>query len=359
MPIPIPIIIVNWKGLSDTLECMSSVLQLEGLDFHIHLVDNGSEDGSAEALTQAFGGHPKVTLHLFDENLGFTGANNRIMEELLKAHDPNDLPWIVLLNNDTTVHPDWLVNLVQCGEETGAGMVSSKMVIYAEPELMDNAGHYMLNTGEILPIGHRKPIGEYTKRCQNLGACAGASLYSAGMLLDIGLFDNHFSTGYEDAELGLRAVVTGYECWYEPSAVVHHKGGQSLNKVRNLNYLISIQSHILYSYFKLMPRFYLWINLPLMVLRYVLIFCFDLAFLRVKYLQMHSRAWWDQLAGQVAERRRKRRLLFRGRKTLTGGQMFRRVEFFWRTDLRRLATYLRDLVARAAPLAIIAFFLGG
>lgn len=344
---PIPIIIINWKGLDDTLECMSSVMQLERLDFHIHLVDNGSEDGSAEALTQAFGGHPKVTLHLFDENLGFTGANNRIMEELLEAHNTDTLPWIVLLNNDTTVHPDWLVNLVQCGEETGAGMVSSKMVIYAEPDLMDNAGHYMLNTGEILPIGHRKPIDEYTKRCQNLGACAGASLYSTDMLRAIGLFDNHFSTGYEDAELGLRAVVTDFECWYEPSAVVYHKGGQSLNKVRNLNYLISIQSHILYTYFKLMPPAYIWLNLPLMVLRYVLIFGFDLVFLRRKYLLMHSRAWLEQLTSHAGERVRKRRSLFRNRQSLSGMAMFKRVEWFWHTDLRRLNSYLRALFSKA------------
>lgn len=338
-----PVIIINWKGIKDTLECMESVLRLKGTAFHIHLVDNGSGDGSAEILKGHFQENPQVTLHLLEQNLGFTGGNNHIMATLLKRYTDKEMPWIVLLNNDTTVEKDWLENLVQAGEETGAGMVSSKMIYFYDRQFMDNAGHYMLNTGEILPIGYMQPVENYPNRFENLGACGGAALYRSAMLRDIGLFDDHFSTGYEDAELGLRAVVCGYTAWYEPTAVVYHKGGQSLKKIRNLQYLVQIQSHILYTYFKLMPATFLWLNMPLLVARYVLIFIFDLLFLRKAYLQMHSIAWWQLLSRNRAAGREKRRNLFKNNKIKGGIEMFSKVEWFWKTDLRRLKDYLAAL----------------
>ena len=336
----IPIIIINWRGLEDTLECMTSALQLEGVSFHIHLIDNGSGDDSARVLQDTYGNDSRVTLHLFEDNTGFTGGNNRVMAWLLEQYDSNEMPWIALLNNDTAIEPNWLQALFDCGEQTGAGMVTSKMIIYDDRTLMDNAGHYMLNTGEILPLGHRQPVGRFESRIENMGACAGAVLYSSAMLRDIGLFDDHFSTGYEDAELGLRAVVCGYSCWYEPRAVVYHKGGQSLNKVRNLRYLVSIQSHILYSYYKLMPGMFLWLNMPLMVLRYIMIFGFDLLFLRRNYLIMHTTAWWEQIIVHGSERTKKRRSLFLNRSIRSGREMFSRIEWFWHTDWRRLKEYI-------------------
>jgi GT2 family glycosyltransferase len=111
---------------------------------------------------------------------------------------------LVLLNNDTVVAEDWLDQLVSFAERTQADLVSSKMVQYYDRQLMDNAGHYLLPTGEILPIGFGKSIDRYGRSFKNRGPCAGAGLYRWDMLRQIGLFDDYFSTGYEDAELGLR-----------------------------------------------------------------------------------------------------------------------------------------------------------
>lgn len=341
MQIPVPIIIINWRGIEDTLECMESVLQQEDIDFHVHLVDNGSEDHSPDVLKEKFSKHEKVSLHLLPDNLGFTGGNNLIMDNLLKQYSDTELPHIILLNNDTTVEKNWLKNLVAAAEETGAGMVSSRMVYYYDRKLMDNAGHYMLNTGEILPVGYFQPPDHYNQRTENMGACGGAVLYNTQMLRDIGLFDDHFSTGYEDAELGLRAVVCQYTCMYEPTAIVYHKGGQSLKKVRNLDYLVNIQSHILYTYFKLMPDKFLLQNMPLLFARYLMIFTFDLLFIRKKYLIMHSKAWWLLLTKNFREGRIKRKILFQNRKIAESKELFQKVEFFWHTDARRLRDYLR------------------
>ena len=164
----IPIIIVNWKGLQDTIECVNSLLLSSHTDFHIFLIDNFSNDGSIETLQNLFGNHPKITLIENSSNLGFTGAHIEILHQLLDQ----DYPYIALLNNDTSVESDWLSNLIRCARETGADMVSSKMIYYFDRTLMDNAGHKILNTGEILPVGHKEPVEKFTKRFENIGPCA-------------------------------------------------------------------------------------------------------------------------------------------------------------------------------------------
>jgi GT2 family glycosyltransferase len=92
-----PIIIVNWKGLHDTIECVNSLLLYSESDFRIYLIDNFSNDGSIEALQNLFGNHPKITLVQNSSNLGFTGAHIEILHQLL---DQN-YPYVALLNNDT------------------------------------------------------------------------------------------------------------------------------------------------------------------------------------------------------------------------------------------------------------------
>jgi len=67
------IIILNWNGLQDTLECLESVYKLDYPNFEVIVVDNGSSDESVAAISTNY---PKVTLIVNKENLGFEGGNN-------------------------------------------------------------------------------------------------------------------------------------------------------------------------------------------------------------------------------------------------------------------------------------------
>jgi len=159
--------------------------------------------------------------------------------------------------------------LVKCAKENCAGMISSRMINYYNRKIMDNAGHLMLNTGEILPIGHGESISLHNSLKENIGACAGACLYNVEMLQDIGYFDEYFDTGYEDAELGLRATLVGYKCLYEPKAIVYHKMGNSIGKIFDYDYVLKVQKNILYTYFKLMPLVNILLSAPLILFRYI------------------------------------------------------------------------------------------
>lgn len=276
----IPIIILNWKGLEDTKECISSLLDQDFKDYKIFLVDNGSGEKEVEELKKLYSKNPKLELIFNKENLGFARGNNRILEKLIDKYE-----YIVLLNNDTQVDRHWLENLVNCAEETKADMISSKMVNYHDRSKMDNAGHIMLNTGEILPLGTREQIGTYCERLENFGACAGACLYSSEMLKKIGLFDEFFITGYEDAELGVRAVLAGYKSIFEPKAVVYHKGSVSINKMRDLKYTVKLQTNIYYTLFKLLPISLLILSLPLNIIRVIIMIIIGLITFRKNLYQ--------------------------------------------------------------------------
>lgn len=280
----IPIIIINWNGFSDTLECIDSVLKLGKTDFHIHLIDNGSDSSEGLRLSELYAEHEKVTVHCYKKNLQFTGAHLKIWNEVLSKD--NSIDYIALLNNDTVVDPLWLDALMTIANEKQCAIVASKMIQYDDRTLMDNAGHKMLNTGEILPIGHGKNVSQYKEPFLNVGACAGAALYQTSMLRRIGFFDDHFTTGYEDAELGLRATVSGYASWYCPGAIVYHKGGQSIKKIFNMQYSTSIFSHILYSYFKNLKTSDLLLNLPSLIFKYSCMIMIDLLLFRVDYLMV-------------------------------------------------------------------------
>ncbi len=336
---PTPIIILNWNGIKDTLECLESVLNMTYTNFIVYLVDNASEDGSQEILIKQYSDHPKIKLIFNKENLGFTRGNNLILRQILQQ--PNLPEYVTLLNNDTAVEEDWLENILKSATNNQAAIVASKMIDYYERDKMDNAGHLMLNTGEILPIGHGLSTVDYNKGFENLGACAGAGLYSLEMLRNIGIFDQHFTTGYEDAELGYRASVAGYKCWYEPTAKVYHKMGQSIKKIFNYEYSLSIQKHILYSYFKLTPLSVIVLSLPFILVKYTAMLLTYLIFWRLKFFKITCQAIKETIVDDfLIIKKERQKFLNKRNKKATSLQILRKQTFFLWFDLLRFYKYI-------------------
>lgn len=279
----IAVIVLNWNGLDDTIECVESLLCQTWGPLHIYIVDNGSGNNEADILETKFGSIETISVISIGQNLGFTAAHNKVFREYIFT---SGYKFVALLNNDAVADKDWIKSMVSCAERNHCGFVASKMVNYFNREIIDNAGHFMLNTGEILPYGYDEPISSCTDSRIVLGPCGGACLYSAEVLRMLNGFDDFFETGYEDAELGLRALRNGACTFYEPAAVVFHKVGQSINKVRDYNYLLRIQRNIHYTYFKLMPAGTIFIQLPVILTRNLAIVLMDLLFFRFRFLKM-------------------------------------------------------------------------
>ena len=287
----IPIIVLNWNGLDDTLACMQSLKQQTYTNYKVYLADNGSQASDVASLKANFSDDPQISLHFNDSNLGFTKAHNLLFEQILKSNPP----YIITLNNDTVQEPDWLEELLDFAQQHEADMVSSKMVNFFDRSKMDNAGHRMLNTAEIIPLASGAPITDWDTSFQNVGPCAGAALYSSAMMKEIGLFDEFFETGYEDAEYGLRACILGYKSYFAPKAIVYHKVSASINKVINYEYKLRVQENILYTYYKLMPRTLRWLNFPSFLFKYSAIFVIDIVLRRKLFYRVMKDAWTNTL----------------------------------------------------------------
>ncbi len=334
----IPIIILNWNGIADTLECLNSVFEQTYQEYQVYLLDNGSNAEDVRILKSEYENHPKVSLILEPENHGFTRGNNLVLNTYILTKTAYQ--YVVLLNNDTVVPEDWLENLLLSLDTHKADMIACKMINYYDRKRMDNAGHKMLNTAEVIPVGYAESVAEWNKVEENMGACAGAALYSVEMLRTIGVFDEYFDTGYEDAELGVRANVLGYKSIFEPSALVYHKESQSVNKIINYEYLLKIQLNIFYTYFKLMPIGFLLLNLPFLVFKYLTVLIIDVVFIRPRFLKIMLDALSKTMFKERETILAARRVFQQKHQTISSLKIQKKLEFFLWFDIKRFVKYV-------------------
>jgi len=210
------VIVPNWNGIRFVGMCLDSLAQSQFDDCEVIVVDNGSTDGSREMILEKY---PWVRLIALPENLGFARACN----EGIKA---SRAEYIVLLNNDIEVTPDWLRELYDGMERhPECGMGTSKMMFLHDREAFYNTGDlfHVWSAGGGRGQGE-KDVGQYEREEYVFGACAGAGIYRRGLFQTIGLFDEDFFIFAEDVDLNLRSQCRGYKAVYLPKAKVYHIG---------------------------------------------------------------------------------------------------------------------------------------
>lgn len=256
------IIIPNYNGIEYLENCLISLQKCEPFDFHIIVVDNGSTDGCVELLKEKF---PKVETVLLSDNTGFAPAVNRGLERV-------KTPYALLLNNDVTVEADFVKRMeLAMDEHDSCFSVSAKMLMMQKPELLDGAGDLYCALGWAFALGKGKSAAEhYTKPAKIFSSCGGAVIYRMDILHKIGFFDeNHFAY-LEDVDLGWRARIHGYENRYEPSAIVYH-AGSAFSGSRYNDFKINLSSrNSIYLILKNMPLLQILINLPFLILGFLI-----------------------------------------------------------------------------------------
>jgi len=252
------VIIPNYNGKEYLRQCLQSLSMCRPSDFHILVVDNGSTDGSAELLKEEF---PQVESIFLSENTGFAPAVNRGLER-------TKTPYGLLLNNDTTVEPDFVQKMEEAMEtHKDAFSVSAKMLMMQDKTLLDGAGDLYCALGWAFALGKGKKADEnYTKPARIFSSCGGAVIYRMELFEEVGVFDeNHFSY-LEDVDVGYRARIAGYSNWYEPAAVVYHAGsGFSGSRYNEFKVNLSSRNSI-YLVLKNMPFLQIIINFPFLLL---------------------------------------------------------------------------------------------
>ena len=234
----VSVLILNWNGGQVVRECLRSVRAQDYRLIEVFVIDNGSTDGSLASLESEAG----IRLIKNGRNLGFAAAYNHVLP-LTQGE------FILLLNNDAALMPDYVRLLVSDMEEDPRrGSASGKLLRQATPngvQRIDSAGHtvyrnlWSVNRAEDEPD---QPL--YNQPMEVFGVCAAAALYRRTMLDDVAvdgeIFDASFFAYLEDNDLDWRGRLRGWKSWYDPRAVaIHRRGGTGAW------YTTAIQRHIL------------------------------------------------------------------------------------------------------------------
>lgn len=272
----IAVIVLNWNGVEDTIECVESILKQSYKAYKLFIIDNNSDNNEYNNLKNKYQERAGVIKN--STNLGFTLAHNEIFQNII---DLKIFDYVALLNNDAVADSNWLEQLIDVMQkDPDVGIVTGKLIKYNNREEIDNVGLDLLWTGEVAPTGEFEACSKYSNMRQVTSGSGAGCLYSTKMLEEIGLFDTYFKTGYEDSELGLRANLAGYKAIYTPNSIAYHKGSKSVNKVRTNTMSYKLYLNIYYSYLKLMPIKLILVMIPIWLVRAMAVILISAIFLK-------------------------------------------------------------------------------
>ena len=223
------VVIVNYNGADDTLECLDSLNKIDYHDYEIILVDNASSDASS-VLNEVHKNFSAVKILAMPRNLGFAGGNNAGIKTALD----DGARYVILLNNDTIVAHDFLSQMIKTAEsDENIGIIGAKIYYFAEKNRV------WYNGGTFNWIGGGRHIQDGTvdenlddgeiKNTEYVTGCA--LLIKREVVEKIGLLCEDFFMYYEDIEWSLRARKAGYKTVIAPAAHIWHKVSRSASKM--------------------------------------------------------------------------------------------------------------------------------
>lgn len=208
--IDVSVIIVSYNTAELIGDCIESVLASQGVSMEVFVVDNASQDGSADVVRGRF---PGVRLMVNEANLGFGAANNLALRECAGRY-------IVLLNPDTKVEPESFLKMI-------AFMDGHPNVGLAGPMVLNPDGTRQDSVSTRYP-GHRHGVADLGKLPGEIACVLGAChIVRADLLRSLGGFDEDFFLYGEDQDLCLRIRRSGLEIGFIDGAVIMHYGGHS------------------------------------------------------------------------------------------------------------------------------------
>jgi len=262
----VAIIVLNWNGWRDTIECLESLQRLTYPNYQIIVLDNGSTDDSVEKIKAWARGEIPVKSKFFEydhatkpvrwveygedisklgkisatesslhempcnrrltvinvgRNLGFAGGNNIGIKYALAM----SFEYIFILNNDAVVEENALTEMIKFAlQNSKIGMVAPAVFNYLRPNIVDRLGIVVSKAG----LGYDRKNGENGPLLCPSGC---AALYSRSMFLALAcndeFFDEDFFAYCEDMDIGIRARLQGFRAVLAEQAIVFHKGGAS------------------------------------------------------------------------------------------------------------------------------------
>ena len=222
----VSIIIVNFNGKRFLKECLSTVLGLKYPKFEVIFVDNASTDKSFDFVRSIFAKNKCLKIIRNDENLGFGPANNVGFKQAKGDY-------IVFLNNDTSVEPEWLAILVDAMESDETIGLASSLFLNMDGQTIQTAG--TLKSDYMMPGYWIEMNKDYFKetfpKVFEISSAMGAAMIAKRKFLkQINVFDPKYFYYYDDDYLSFRTWLSGKRVvTVSGSRVRHFLGGTSGN----------------------------------------------------------------------------------------------------------------------------------
>lgn len=210
----VEIVILTYNARGIVEDSIASALAQDYRPLRVTVVDNASDDGTADAVRERF---PEVEVVRSPRNLGFAGGNNLAIER-------SDADYVVLLNQDAVARRDWITELVRAARTApDVAAVGSKMLLRRCPTIFNSTGIAMNPLGFCYDrgIGEKDTDPSPTPE-EVLGASGGAVLLRREALAEIGALEPSFFMYFEDLDLCWRMWLAGWRVLYAPLAVVIH-----------------------------------------------------------------------------------------------------------------------------------------
>lgn len=272
------IIVLNWNGVEDTLNCLTSLTKMKHKDYAIIVCDNGSTDDSikkiihwGESLIERCNDEfnfiyskikkaeevhlnlQKKNIVLFDigKNLGYAAGNNIGLNYAIKQ-DNCEAVWI--LNNDTEVDENALSEIIKYRHIKGDGIYGSKLVYFHDKKTIQGLGglvnKYLCTTSHYMEGENIDIKIDNEKISDNIDYIIGASFFITNKVLrDVGEFSEDYFLYFEEIDYCIRAKNKGYNIFPVSGSVVYHKEGASTKKDSKgiLSDYLSIKNRLLVS----------------------------------------------------------------------------------------------------------------
>lgn len=235
------IITLNWNSPFDTIECIESLINAGGTFKQITIVDNGSVDDSVKLFHERWNG--EITTHILNKNVGFSqGFNAGILYALtLKAE------WILLINNDTIVAPDFLTSIMVIAQENPKYMVFGPLILnYNDRERIWFLGERLVpGLLGTYKVANGKFDAKRNYKVEEVDFISGcAMLVNRRVFEKVGLFDPNIFMYGEDIDFCWRISQAGYQLATAPTAVMWHKVSASANRAKEHTRYLKVRNQI-------------------------------------------------------------------------------------------------------------------
>ena len=221
IPVDIVVLILTYNQRNKTLACLSALLDSEGIPFKALVWDNGSQDGTIQAVKIAF---PNVFTHYSESNLGVAGGRNASAQLAINEYGATHL---LFLDNDILVEPGFVHALYQPFEsDPQLGQTQAKLRFMHDRSLINDGGGAQISFvfWRVKPVG----FGEVDRGQYDIPhpciSCGGAMMVRSDVFQQLSGFDPLFGPfGPEDIDFSLRMQKAGYKAMYTPKAVGYHQ----------------------------------------------------------------------------------------------------------------------------------------